>query len=197
MFPRRWKPFALSYWNRAKRRGKISLISLGDQVGHNGVEGPYGDRVLRDGRTHLQQTVQLISDIIQDKSPLAQTSQQIHSSNYERYQQSPFNRPGTYPLHQSVDLNYYRPIAPWMGRLILPAREQRSQVRGVFLEVHHAPLEYQQLVGQKVILRWSREPQVRSYLRAVTKDVHFSEDALYRPDAGQISILIGSTIGSE
>jgi predicted Abi (CAAX) family protease len=187
MFPRRWKLFALSYWNRAKRRGKISLISLGSQVGHNGADGPYGDQaLLPDGRTYLQQTVQIVSDIIQDKLLLGQTAPQIHSSNYDRYQQSPFNRPGTYPLHQSVDPDYYRPIAPWMGRLILPAREQRSRLKGVFLEVHHAPPEYQYLVGHNVILRWSREPQVRSYLRAVTKDVHFSEDALYSQKQGNI-----------
>lgn len=187
MFPRRWKLFALSYWNRAKRRGKISLISLGKQVGHNGADGPYGDRaLLPDGRTYLQQTVQIISDIIQDKSPLAQATQQMRLSNYDRYQQSPFNRPGTYPLQQSVDPEYYRPIAPWMGRLILPTREQRLQVRGVFLEIHHAPPEYQHWVGQRVILRWSREPQVRAYLRAVTKDVHFSEDASYSQMQGNV-----------
>ncbi len=68
-FPRRWKVFFLSYWNRAKQRGKISLISLGP-IGHNGAQGPYSiDAHLPDGRTHLQQTVELISGIIQGFLP--------------------------------------------------------------------------------------------------------------------------------
>lgn len=33
MFPGRWQLFPLSYWNRAKRRGKISFLSMGP-VGH-------------------------------------------------------------------------------------------------------------------------------------------------------------------
>lgn len=69
MFPGRWELFALSYWNRAKRRGKITLISAGP-VGHQ-VPGGYMDpeAVLPDGRTHLHHTVEMILTILRGKVP--------------------------------------------------------------------------------------------------------------------------------
>ncbi len=69
MFPGRWALFALSYWNRAKRRGKITLMSAGP-VGHQ-VPGGYMDpeAVLPDGRTHLHHTVEMILTILRGKVP--------------------------------------------------------------------------------------------------------------------------------
>ncbi|MEC4895336.1 MAG: hypothetical protein SAL07_10210 [Oscillatoria sp. PMC 1051.18] len=65
-FPRRWRLFFLSYWNKAKQQGKISFISLG-AVGHNGAGGPFDpNQFLRDGRSHLQQTVELVADLIRE-----------------------------------------------------------------------------------------------------------------------------------
>ena len=64
MFPKRWTISFLSYWNRAKRMGKVSLISLGP-VGHQvpgGIMDP--EQRLPDGRTHLQQTIDWIVGII-------------------------------------------------------------------------------------------------------------------------------------
>ncbi|NEP84327.1 MAG: hypothetical protein F6K39_43175 [Okeania sp. SIO3B3] len=63
MFPGRWPIMFLSNWNRAKRRGKISFISLGS-VAHNAETGPMGTAILPDGRTHLQQTLDIISGIL-------------------------------------------------------------------------------------------------------------------------------------
>ncbi len=101
----------------------------------------------------------------------------LQLSNYERYQQAAFNQPSYYPLNQSVSPEIYRPIASWIGRLILPTPEQRQTVKGALLEVHHAAPEYQHLVGQVVNLRWSNDPQVQAYVRAVTKDVNFNAEA--------------------
>lgn len=184
MFPRRWKIFSLSYWNRAKRRGKITFHSLG-AVGHNGAQGPYGaEAQLPDGRSHLQQTVELISGIIQGNSPLIQTAIPSEPSHYDRYQQADFNHPGYYPIAQSVDAQWYRPIAPWIGRLILPNSEQRKSLRGVLFEVHHAAPDYANLVGQTVTLRWSGDPKVQAFVRSVTKTVHFSDEAKYSQSQG-------------
>ncbi|GAA6619964.1 hypothetical protein [Scytonema sp. NUACC26] len=63
-FPGRWKIFPLSYWNQAKRKGKITIISAGP-VGHQ-VPGGYMDpkATLPDGRTHLQQTIEIILQIL-------------------------------------------------------------------------------------------------------------------------------------
>ena len=188
MFSRRWRIALLSYWNRAKRRGKISFISMG-AVGHNGASGPYSETaILSDGRSHLQQTIDLVAGILQDNSPLEQHKSQIKPSSYDRFQQAPFNQPSYYPIAQpdirSLDPDCYQPIAPWMGRLILPPRDRR--IRGVWLEVHHAPEPYQHLVGQTVNLRWSNQPQVRRYRRLVTKDLHFSADAEYSQNQGNV-----------
>jgi predicted Abi (CAAX) family protease len=98
-------------------------------------------------------------------------------SNYERYQQAAFNRPEFYPIDQSVSPEYYRPIAPWMGRLIFPAQHERQTIQGALFEIHHAPGEFQHLVGQIVMLRFSDDRLVQAYVRAVTKDVHFSPQA--------------------
>ncbi len=63
MFPGRWSLLFLSNWNRAKRRGKISFVSLGP-VAHNGEAGPMGSERLPDGKTYLQQTLDIISGIL-------------------------------------------------------------------------------------------------------------------------------------
>lgn len=186
LFPKRWKIFFLSYWNRAKRRGKISISSLGP-VGHNDVGGPFDpNKFLPDGRSYLRQTVDLVAGILQGSSPLAQTTTKSKISNYELYQQAAFNHPSYYPLNQFVDLELYRPIAAWMGRLILPQVEQRRQVKGVLFEVHHTPPAHQYLVGQVVNLRLCEEPKVQAYVREVTKDLHFSEEAEYSQKQGII-----------
>lgn len=179
MFPGRWKMFPLSYWNRAKRRGNISIISMGP-VGHQ-VPGGYMDpkAFLPDGRTNLQATIEVILKILQGEALEAEQTLPRKTSNYALYQTAGFNRPDYYPLGQSVDASLYRPIGTWMGRLILPKPEERQQVQGCLLEVHHAPAEYPDLVGKVVNLRWVNDPVVHKLVQAVTKDVHFSADAEY------------------
>ncbi|MEB3338920.1 MAG: CAAX protease, partial [Leptolyngbyaceae bacterium] len=185
-FPRRWKFLVLSYWNRAKRYGKISLTSLG-AVGHNAGGGPFDPHTpLPDGRNALQQTVDLVTSLIQDNGAASDPAPHRKSSNYEIFKQAPFTQPSYYPLHQSVNPTLYRPIAPWMGRLILPTLEQRRQVQGVLFEVHHAPEPYQSLVGQVVYLRWSQAQKTQVYRRGVTKDVHFSEEAKHTSKQGLV-----------
>jgi predicted Abi (CAAX) family protease len=177
MFPGRWKIFFLSYWNRAKRKGKITLLSAG-AVAHQ-VPGGYMDpqATLPDGRTHLQQTIELILQILQGRILTANHATPRQTSHYARYIAAAHNRPDYYPLPQTLDRQRYRPIGDWMGRLILPKAAARSQVRGVGFEVHHAPEEYRALIGQTVKLRWLNHPEVKRGLSAVTKDVHFSADA--------------------
>lgn len=186
MFPRRWRSFFLSYWNRVKRRGKISFISLGP-VGHNVPGGLFdAKRCLPDGRTYLQQTLEWVAAIVQgDWVP--ERSLTAHScSNYQLYQQSESVQPDYYPLDQTVSPDRYRPIADWIGRLILPQLEQRHLVRGVLFEIHHAADPYTHLVGKIVYLRWSKTPSVQRRIRAVTRDLHFSEEADFTQQQGLI-----------
>ena len=184
-FPGRWRLFALSYWNRAKRLGKITHISLG-AVGHNvpgGLLDP--DLTLPDGRSALQQTIDTINAILQDELTPDAPIEAAKPSNYDFYRQVPWCQPSFYPLDQTVDPALFQPIGAWQGRLILPPKEARSQVRGALLEVHHAPAEYHFLVGQTVPLRWQLEhPTVRQLVKAVTRDVHFSADAEYHTRFG-------------
>lgn len=177
LFPGRWQIFPLSYWNRGKRKGKITIFSAGS-VGHQ-VPGGYMDpqATLPDGRSHLQQTIEMILQILRGEALRADRLIPRQSSNYSLYQAAAFNRPDYYPIAQTVDPNWYRPIGNWMGRLILPKIEERSQVRGVLFEVHYAPDAYRYLIGQTVKLRWADNPNVQKLVKAATKDVHFSADA--------------------
>ncbi|PSB01087.1 CAAX protease [Merismopedia glauca] len=184
VFPGRWQLFCLSYWNRAKKLGRISLISLG-AVGHQVPGGLMDPKAyLPDGRSYLQQTIDFILEIIEDRLSVPETLIPAKPSNYENYQQADFNRPEFYPLNQSIDLDCYRAIAPWMGRLILPQQQERRQVRGVKFEVHHTAPGYEDLVGQIVYLRWIDEASITSMVRAVRRDVYFSPNALYTSEYG-------------
>lgn len=179
MFPGRWQLFPLSYWNRAKRRGKITLVSLGP-VGHQVPGGVMDSRLtLPDGRTALQQTIDYITSILRGELHLPEEVTVVKPSNYQIYQQAAFNRPDYYPIGQSVSSELYLPIGTWMGRLILPKRQERQRVRGALFEVYHADELHQHLVGQIVNLRWSSDPSVQKKVRAAKRDVHFSAEAAY------------------
>jgi predicted Abi (CAAX) family protease len=107
-------------------------------------------------------------------------------SNYLRYVQAAFNRPDYYPLDQRVDLDRYRPVARWAGRLILPAWEARRESRGVLLEVHLADEAHRHLIGQVVDVRWSERAVVQARVWAVTRDVVFTPEALKSAAKGGI-----------
>ena len=182
--PRRWKIFFLSYWNRAKHMGKISVISLGP-VSHSASAGPLdANRFLPDGRSYLRQTVEMMSRILLGEFPNNQQTVKTKITNYERFLQAAFNRPEYYPLSQSVNPELYRPIASWMGRLILPPQEQRQL--GVLFEVHHADPEHEDLEGLVVYLKWIDDPKAKVSVQSMKKDVHFSEEALYNYKQGKI-----------
>ncbi|NJL87290.1 MAG: CAAX protease [Leptolyngbyaceae cyanobacterium SM1_1_3] len=189
LFPRRWRVSFLSYWHRAKRKGKISLIAL-KGMGHQG-DGGMLDPALPAGesRSHLQRTLTLVMNILQDKFSEQLVADQLPpetESNYQRYSEADFNHWSYYPLEQTVDAQLYQPIASWMGRLILPKSDQRRQVNGALFEVHHAPAPHASLVGKVVRLRWSQEPAVQARVRQVIQDIHFSAEADYTQHQGLI-----------
>lgn len=190
VFPRRWHIAFLSYWNRAKQIGKISFISLGP-VSHQGPTGMMAPATyLPDGRSHLEQTLDRIMQILRGDVQSLLPPQDLTSpgrSNYERYLQADFNRPDYYPLQQTPDPNRYCPISAWMGRLVLPPAAQRDAVEGALFEVHHAPADRANWVGRVVPLRWQQSnPDMQDYLRITVKDVHFSAEAEYSQHKGLI-----------
>ena len=83
-----------------------------------------------DGRSYLEQTIEVILQILEGKALRADQLIKRKPSNYARYQEAEFTHPDYYPVNQTVDSTLYRPIGNWMGRLILPTLEQRHQVRG-------------------------------------------------------------------
>ncbi len=184
LFPGRRKWFPLSYWNRALRKGKISEVSLG-AMGHQvpgGIMDP--DAYLPDGQSHLEYTITQIRSILNGDFLVNTPPRPRTISNYELYKQADFNNYTYYPLDQTVNAQWYRPIAPWIGRLILPHPSERRRVHGVWFEVHHAPAGYESLIGQTVMLRWADHPTVKQWVRAVTYNVHFSVDAEYSSQYG-------------
>lgn len=184
IFPGRWKVFPLSFWNRAKRLGKISLVSLGP-VGHQVPGGMLDPQAyLPNGCSHLQHTIDTILQILNGQLLATAQRPPRKPSNYELYKQAAFNHPDYYPLDQAVDPQWYRPIAPWIGRLILPQPEDRKRVQGVLFEVHHTAAGSEHLVGQIVNLCWVKDPLLRPLIRAAVRDVHFSAEAEYSSEYG-------------
>ena len=177
MFPGRWQVFPLSYWNRGKRRGKITFIPMGP-VGHQVPGGILDPKlILPHGRSSLSQTIETIKAILQGKIMEENLTGAEKTSNYAIFQSNPLVQSQTYPLNLRPDANRYIPIGDWLGRLILPPKDGRF--KGVYYEIHHAPPEHWPLVGRVVKLCWSDSPTVRQYVQAATQDVHFSAEAEY------------------
>ena len=179
MFPSRWKVAVLSNWNRACRLGRVSIFSLGP-VGHQ-VPGGMLDPNLKlpDGRTALGQTLDRIDQVLTGRIEAPPLAAVAVKNNYERYVAAPWNQPSFYPVGATVDPAHYKAQAEWIGRLVLPAREERADVEGCWFEVHLAPPDYAHLAGRRVKLRWIENELVSELVRAVTRDVFFSAQAAY------------------
>lgn len=194
LFPRRWSIVTWSNWNLAKSRGEISYISLG-KMGHDSHNGPLDETaILSDGCNHLEQTLQIILRILtrvdgHEPYPAAAAEHKPKAkrivSDYENYVKAKFNQPSNYPIAASYSTEYL-PVAEWLGRLILPDVQERSLVRGVYFEVHHAPKLDRDLVGQQVFLRWSDRPDIQAYVNQVKIRIDFSEQAYKSSEQGII-----------
>ena len=179
-FPGRWPILPYSHWNKAKSQGRISAINAGENVIHTGPTDYFSETAtLPDGQTHMDHTVQIVTDIITGDYITKGTVQDLMDNlgpknNYENYQRLPFIHPAYYPVKQTVPPELYRPIFTWMGRMILPEPEQRPTVRGTLFEVYHTDEAHRHLVGQVINLRYSEDPTVQKRVWSVTKDVYFN-----------------------
>ncbi len=179
MFPSRWKVAVLSNWNRALRLGRLSIFSLGP-VAHQVPGGMLDPKLmLPDGQSALDQTLDRIVQVLTGRLETAPVAPSTTENNYERYVQAAWNLPAAYPIGVSVDPLRYKPQGEWIGRLILPAREERASVRGAWFEVQLAPPAFAHLTGQRVKLRWTANALLADLVRAVTRDVFFSARAAY------------------
>ncbi len=119
-------------------------------------------------------------------------------SSYELITQAPFNQFEYYPLAASVDPVLYRPVAEWVGRLLLPEsggsitdttsadstdsinttkpKDAADFVDWVWFEVQHAPLPFAPWIGSRLRLTWSQDPEVQAYVQTVTQPVRFTAE---------------------
>ncbi|NEQ43130.1 MAG: peptidase [Leptolyngbya sp. SIOISBB] len=188
LFPARWPIAIVSNWNKAKRRGRIVFISLGD-IGHSGHQGPMSKELqLPDGRTPLQQTIDIVTGILLKdwvRSGLKKADF-VRPSNYELYQAAPFNRLDYYPLERVPNRELYQPLGDWLGKLILPKATARQPIRQIGFEIWQAPAPYTHLIGQTVALQWSHDPDTQAYVQLVTMDVHFAEQVAVSSRQGTV-----------
>lgn len=100
-------------------------------------------------------------------------------SNYELAQAQPFNRVETYPAQPLPTSPNLRPIGQWIGRLILPTEQEYAADPGdwVWFEVWHGAEGSPVQVGQVVKLGWRPTEASDLYVKTVTKDITFNQQA--------------------
>ncbi|MCT0213988.1 CPBP family intramembrane metalloprotease [Synechococcus sp. CS-1324] len=114
---------------------------------------------------------------------LARAAEPAQPSSYALAQRAPFNRPAFYPITVQPDPALYRPNGAWIGRLILPEAATQGSVDWVWIEIEHAPSDWQQLVGERLRLHWQDRPELKGLVRAVSTDLNLSP-AARRASAG-------------
>jgi predicted Abi (CAAX) family protease len=108
-------------------------------------------------------------------------------SNYAIHVRQDFNQPGFYPLTKIPPDNLYKPVNNWIGRLILPTKQQlQDGLDWVWMEVQSAPPTAQNLVGKTVRLEWQNNRDLLTYVQAVTKDVNFTPEVIKSQKQGII-----------
>ncbi|MEH2001853.1 MAG: CPBP family glutamic-type intramembrane protease [Nostoc sp.] len=108
-------------------------------------------------------------------------------SNYAVHIRQNFNQSGFYPVAQIPSTNLYKPIANWVGRLILPTKQQlQDGLDWVWIEVQYAPPTAQNLVGDIVRLEWKKNKDLLALDQAVRRDINFTSEVIKSQKQGNI-----------
>jgi predicted Abi (CAAX) family protease len=108
-------------------------------------------------------------------------------SNYAIHIRQNFNQSGFYPIAQIPSPNLYKPIGDWVGRLILPTKQQlQDGLDWVWMEVQYAPPTAQNLVGSIVRLQWKNNQDLLALNQAVTRDINFTSEVIKSQKQGNI-----------
>ncbi|MHC5730420.1 MAG: type II CAAX prenyl endopeptidase Rce1 family protein, partial [Nostoc sp.] len=100
-------------------------------------------------------------------------------SNYAVHIRQNFNQSAFYPVAKIPSANLYKPIANWVGRLILPTKQQlQDGLDWVWMEVQYAPPTAQNLVGNIVRLEWKKKKNLLAFDQAVTRDINFTSEVI-------------------
>ncbi|MFN6461946.1 MAG: type II CAAX prenyl endopeptidase Rce1 family protein [Nostoc sp. DedVER02] len=106
-------------------------------------------------------------------------------SNYAIHTRQNFNQPGFYPVAQIPSTKLYKPVGDWVGRLILPTKQQlQDGLDWVGMEVQYAPPTAQSLLGKIVRLEWKNEDLLA--IKAVTRDINFNSEVIKSQKQGNI-----------
>ena len=133
-----------------------SIVSRAERLPVTGILNPYMQ----------QQTSTIPEAVIRERQ-----------GSYFRYLTSEHNRVDSYPVGPRPDPALYHPAAAWIGRLILPALEERNSVVGALMEVQYAQPRFAHLIGRIVRLRWNDTPETNQRFASVTRSVEFDSDA--------------------
>ena len=101
-------------------------------------------------------------------------NQPIKERNYHLYPRA-LGTPCAYPLGLAPARERYRPVADWIGRLILPELLGTIRKAGFCSKFIRCPSS--SLVAKKVRLRFNAEREVQARALAVTRNVIFNESA--------------------
>ncbi|MGB3655403.1 MAG: CPBP family intramembrane glutamate endopeptidase, partial [Rivularia sp. (in: cyanobacteria)] len=104
---------------------------------------------------------------------ISKKSVKTKSSNYKINSNSPLFHSDYYPINPKNQ--QYQPVAEWSGRLILRAEHQNE--RFVEFEVQNTPDSSMHLLGKVVKLKWSNDTKVQEYVKRVSFDVNFTNQA--------------------
>ncbi|MBE9107034.1 CPBP family intramembrane metalloprotease, partial [Nostoc cf. edaphicum LEGE 07299] len=108
-------------------------------------------------------------------------------SNHAIHIQQSFNQSAFYPISKIPSTNLYNPIGDWVGRLILPTKQQlQDGLDWVWMEVQYAPPTAQNLVGTIVRLEWKKNKNLLALERAVTRDINFTPEVIKSQKQGNI-----------
>ncbi|MFN7678187.1 MAG: type II CAAX prenyl endopeptidase Rce1 family protein [Cyanobacteriota bacterium] len=125
-------------------------------------------------------------------SPAGTATQPLPVSSEALARQSIWSRPESYPLSLRPRGDLYRPSADWIGRLLLPTPQDTADPAAprddwVWVLLEQAPAGRQDLIGQRLRLRWAGAPHLQRLVATVTSDIRLGEQA--RQAAEQANVV--------
>lgn len=108
-------------------------------------------------------------------------------NNYTIHTRQDFNQSAFYPIGEIPSAKLYKPIGNWVGRLILPTKQQlQDGLDWVWMEVQYAPPTAQNLLGKIVRLEWKDNEYLLAKVKAVTRDINFTSEVIKSQKQGNI-----------
>lgn len=94
------------------------------------------------------------------------------------------------PTSANFQRTNYRANGEWIGRLILPTPAQMlahgDRDDWVWIEIEHAPVSQQQLVGKTLVLNWQPDALLSADVSQVTTDVRFTPQTIASQQQGNL-----------